>query len=771
MPLPVLKKEKNPVDVIAFQGFPHGLNTNIPSFQLIKSELARCVNWEINKGGQLQTRYPIVQYTNTATTSNASVVAFAEIPIGGTNRKLLADANNVIYYLDGNLDPVTITGTLEGTPTFIGYNGVAVILDGGRIKYLDGVSTVKIAYDDGTGTSGYQCNNKDADDSSSIALGNGTNTTVAYKFTSQVWTTGYTIPPTTVTAKLSKNGTPAANVISVVVRKVSDGSAIATKTLLASAATLTTVATEYTVDYAASDISSQLVPNTAYYMSVEHTGGDAANYVKVHCTSVGSGGTAFYYAGGIWNADTTRTPNISLRPGMPPKASFGGVFRGRLFVAGDSSNPGYVWFCNLTHLDWSTANGGGYIGAIDASANNFNVGAIQVLYDNLYVFGKETQPYIARLAYFDPSAYELSPFFIAGWATHKTCVNTVNDLFFGAGEGVGNLSGVQEFGDIRALAVSDPIYDRIRTHWNTSTAMAGYYPKDGQYWMVMPTYHRVLVCHTKLPIAEPLNERILRYPWAEYEFYRNILTTSTYKWTASGSGTNEYYVQTAAGGDPGFLAQPDFITLENIKIDEGTAGSLGDHEWDYGDNDTLGYNTVYVRDNSGDPDSSGVAIRSILVPTSLGTVGSDIYIGGSDGFVYVPTTGDYKDLEEYQIIPRLKTSYVEVPFKHVNLTGFQLLTHSRTGAGMSIKLFKNGMQSEYVTNWTINLSADDDLTLAEVTMDLEDAEFALNPNQTPLWKRCNVIARSFQFELETATVTSFPIYINGMFVKFRHLSL
>lgn len=120
MPLPVLKKEKNPVDVIAFQGFPHGLNTNIPSFQLIKSELARCVNWEINKGGQLQTRYPIVQYTNTATTSNASVVAFAEIPIGGTNRKLLADANNVIYYLDGNLDPVTITGTLEGTPTFIG---------------------------------------------------------------------------------------------------------------------------------------------------------------------------------------------------------------------------------------------------------------------------------------------------------------------------------------------------------------------------------------------------------------------------------------------------------------------------------------------------------------------------------------------------------------------------------------------------------------------------------------------------------------------------
>jgi len=415
---------------------------------------------------------------------------------------------------------------------------------------------------------------------------------------------------------------------------------------------------------------------------------------------------------------------------------------------------------------------------VDDAANNYAVGAIQVLYENLYVFGKETQPYISRLAYFDPSAYQLSPSYQKGWATHKSCVNTVNDIFFATSEGVDNLSGVQEFGDIRSFSVSDPVFDRIRSFWNTANSIGAYYPKDGQYWLVMPGYHRVLVCHTKLPIPEPMNERILRYPWVEYEFYRDILTSSTYKWTASGSGTNEYYVELAAGGDPGFDAEPDFLAIDNIEMDEGTAGALGDHEWDYGDNDTLGYSTVYVRDNSGDPDTSGVEIRSILQPTCLGVLGSNIYVGGSDGFVYSLDTGDYEDMGDHQLIPRFKTSYVDVPFKHINLTGFQVLSHAKAGAGMTVVMYKNGLQSEHVSDfgldlpaWSYNLPAEDSLTLDEVTMDVEDAVYAINPEQTPLWKRCNVIARSFQLELSSVVIAGYPIFINGILVKFRHLSL
>jgi len=87
------------------------------------------------------------------------------------------------------------------------------------------------------------------------------------------------------------------------------------------------------------------------------------------------------------------------------------------------------------------------------------------------------------------------------------------------------------------------------------------------------------------------------------------LTTATYKWTASGSGTNEYYCEAAAGGDPG-LVEGDCVWMDTVRLTEGTLGSLADHEWAWGDNDSLGYSTFYIRDNSGDPDTSGVAIEA-----------------------------------------------------------------------------------------------------------------------------------------------------------------
>lgn len=96
------------------------------------------------------------------------------------------------------------------------------------------------------------------------------------------------------------------------------------------------------------------------------------------------------------------------------------------------------------------------------------------------------------------------------------------------------------------------------------------------------------------------------------------LTDATlYKWTESVAQSGEWHVEAAAGGDPG-LVDPDQVGenrtgfgvfMDDVALAEGTAGSLADHEWDYGDNDTLGYSTIYVADAHGDPDSSGVLIE------------------------------------------------------------------------------------------------------------------------------------------------------------------
>lgn len=81
------------------------------------------------------------------------------------------------------------------------------------------------------------------------------------------------------------------------------------------------------------------------------------------------------------------------------------------------------------------------------------------------------------------------------------------------------------------------------------------------------------------------------------------IRNASYQWTASGSGTNEFYLEAAGGGDPG-LSEPADLYQNGTIMAAGTVGSLSASEWDYGDNDTLGFSTIYVRLSDGaDPDS------------------------------------------------------------------------------------------------------------------------------------------------------------------------
>lgn len=96
--------------------------------------------------------------------------------------------------------------------------------------------------------------------------------------------------------------------------------------------------------------------------------------------------------------------------------------------------------------------------------------------------------------------------------------------------------------------------------------------------------------------------------WATATSWRPVsLRNANYAWTVSGSGTNEYYLRTAGGADPDLGGQPGNIYINGSNATEGTAGSLAAGQWDYADNDTLGYSTVYVRlSGGGDPDAQSV---------------------------------------------------------------------------------------------------------------------------------------------------------------------
>lgn len=111
----------------------------------------------------------------------------------------------------------------------------------------------------------------------------------------------------------------------------------------------------------------------------------------------------------------------------------------------------------------------------------------------------------------------------------------------------------------------------------------------------------------------------------------NLNDGATYKWTASGSGTDEYYLDLFAGGDPSISA-PLVVVENNTIISEGTAGSLAVSEYDYADNDTLGYSTIYMRLSDGtDPDSkaSGYVVYSESDVLLEGDIGRQIINGSS----------------------------------------------------------------------------------------------------------------------------------------------
>lgn len=82
------------------------------------------------------------------------------------------------------------------------------------------------------------------------------------------------------------------------------------------------------------------------------------------------------------------------------------------------------------------------------------------------------------------------------------------------------------------------------------------------------------------------------------------IRNSIYTWDASGSGTNEYYLVSDRGsGEPPFN-KPTTLKINGTAATEGTLGSLSAGTWGWGDNDSLGYSTVYVRLSDGtDPDT------------------------------------------------------------------------------------------------------------------------------------------------------------------------
>ena len=141
-------------------------------------------------------------------------------------------------------------------------------------------------------------------------------------------------------------------------------------------------------------------------------------------------------------------------------------------------------------------------------------------------------------------------------------------------------------------------------------------------------------------------------------FVWTSLVNATYKWTAGGGGTNEYYCQAAAGGNPSLIEPTSVTTDGNYNLAaNGTMDSLAAGEWDWGDSDGLGYSTLYVRLADGtDPDTKIARGQPGYVSYGL-TGGTDYSQQANPVRTWVAATGTYtNDLSLTNATPSVMTS-------------------------------------------------------------------------------------------------------------------
>ena len=180
-----------------------------------------------------------------------------------------------------------------------------------------------------------------------------------------------------------------------------------------------------------------------------------------------------------------------------------------------------------------------------------------------------------------------------------------------------NITRVWGYYETDTIAITDPAY--VATAWTESFIPA-------------VAYDYVILTGSLFSI-EDFNSDTDRVLLMMYIYDGiEIVLDGTFKWTASGSGTNEYYLTNEAGDDNGLNSFPSMHVAENsvagggTLLTEGTVGSLTAGQWDVGDNDTLGFDTIYVRLTDGaNPDGKADGYLRACILIAYKTSGNLTY--------------------------------------------------------------------------------------------------------------------------------------------------
>jgi len=132
-----------------YVGFPMGLRTSLPEAMIQPQEMSQCVDFFMNKGGQLQSRPAWARYT---TTPVGEIISTGFSYVDGEYVELIQDDLFKLYWIDrsgGTTAVPTLIGTLENRATILSYNDSTLLLDGHYIKEIRSLTEIGILYNTG----------------------------------------------------------------------------------------------------------------------------------------------------------------------------------------------------------------------------------------------------------------------------------------------------------------------------------------------------------------------------------------------------------------------------------------------------------------------------------------------------------------------------------------------------------------------------------------------------------------------------------------------
>jgi len=182
------------------------------------------------------------------------------------------------------------------------------------------------------------------------------------------------------------------------------------------------------------------------------------------------------------------------------------------------------------------------------------------------------------------------------------------------------------------------------------------------------------------------------------------------------------------------------------------------------------YYTIYLRDVSGNPCTTGEEVRSIFRPTAICDAGGTFLLGGSDGYLYQVDTAGYNDMGKIQTYPRLTGAYAEIPFAHAMFTDFHLLASGKGGGIFPIKFYVNGLYGSTAATAEPMDGMRDNLMVKEYIMQVQDMFGPISYTTPPLFEYVSFIGRSVMVRISEVRIGGYPVYFNGIILRYRRLS-